>query len=517
MYINTDVVLKPLLRGLTVDDNDENNARIVRVLQRTLLNEKNIDTLISTPGLGFDVSTPSRRAAAARAIRDGAKVGSEIGSETENLFTLDYSDTDPVRARNVVQGLLTLFIETNLGQSRADLVAASEFLEKQITEYEEKVRELEARIAAFRTENVEVLGEPNYQTRLAAALTVLRNAQMQRKTALEARDRLVAAQSGGAGGSAAVVAADPSFPAALARLQALQTELNTLLLTYTDEHPDVQATRREIAALTQQYGLGESMGAEVARPMTNLPGQVTPQPAAATAVNEATQVAAASNDPVRLASNSSPSTSQMRLLQANFNLLDAERQVAAAEAALRALQQYSGSAPVAETTIEQLNRDYAVVKENYEQLIRRRESARMTQAVGLSSGTDQFRILEAPSVASSPWGPDRRFFMLLGAMLAVTAGAGFAYSIGLLRGTFVSAAEAERALGLPVIAQLTGSKGILSRVSKVADGVVLLGIIGAIFLAALVLSAADGLLVPMRAAIYEFLESGAGQVIGNLF
>ena len=203
----------------------------------------------------------------------------------------------------------------------------------------------------------------------------------------------------------------------------------------------------------------------------------------------------------------------MRLLQANFAVAEAERRIAAAQAELAVIEQMMRTAPAAETTLEQLNRDHAVLKENFEQLIRRRESARMRTAADVAAGAEQFRIVVAPSVPDEPAGPDRPTFLLLGTMFAVAAGAGLAYALGLLRGTFVSASEAEEALGLPVIARLTDRHGVLSRVGASADTMVLFGAIAALFVGAYVLSAATELLTPVRTEIYRLIEVTIGQLL----
>jgi hypothetical protein len=295
-------------------------------------------------------------------------------------------------------------------------------------------------------------------------------------------------------------------------MSALQAQLNALLLQYTDKHPDVIATRREIMLLSEQYGLSSNLG-DVTQPFSRLPGQVPPS----SAIDSAMGQPAANQPGATPVAQKQPSGLQMQLLQANFAVLDADRKVTAAEAALRQIEAYSATAPEAEATLEQLNRDYALLKENHDQLLRRRESARITNAAGMSSSADQFRIIQSPNIPKAPSGPDRSTFLLLGALLSVGAGGALAYALGLLRGTFVSAAEAEAALGLPVIARLTNRHGMFSRVSQSADALILLGGIVAIFVAAYVLSNATGLLVPIRAEIYHLLETDFGQMFSSLF
>ena len=166
--------------------------------------------------------------------------------------------------------------------------------------------------------------------------------------------------------------------------------------------------------------------------------------------------------------------------------------------------------------VDQMNRDYTVLKENYDQLIRRRESARMTQAADLSSGTEQFRIIQAPTIANEPSEPDRRMLLLLGAFLATASGATLAYGVGMMRGTFVTPAEAEQVLGLPVIARLSNTHGVLSRVSASADALILLAGTAGIFVAAYALSSTTGLLSPFRTQIYRFIETNISPLMGYL-
>lgn len=515
VYINSAVVLEPLIQGLAVVDDNENRVRLLRVLQQTLLDKENVDRLIKTPGIGFDVSSAAARGRAADTIRAGMKVT----EEEQNLFTLEYVDTNPVRARNVAHGLLSLFIERNVVDARNQLTAARDFLDKQIAEYEVKLRAIEAQIAEFQVSNVDSLGTSTFQTRLSVARSALREAQVARQIAVQTRDKIQAQIASGS--KAAPIFADGALPAVVDRLNALQAQLNTLLLQYTDRHPDVIATRREISLLSEQYGLGDTI-ASVAQPLTVLPGQVPPESAVNGAVGapqpgDMQKVSASGPTPI-VQPASAPATaavsgSKMRLLQANFAVAEADRRIAAAQAELAVIEQMMSTAPTAETTLEQLNRDHMVLKENFEQLIRRRESARMRTAADIAAGAEQFRIVVAPSVPDEPAGPDRPTFLLLGTMFAVAAGAGLAYALGLLRGTFVSAAEAEEALGLPVIARLTDRHGVLSRVGASADTLVLLGAIAALFVGAYVLSATTELLTPLRTEIYRLIEVTLGQLL----
>lgn len=517
VYINSAVVLEPLLQGLAVEDDAENRVRLLRVLQSTLVSKENVQRLVQTPGMGFDTSTAAARGRAFGTIKSGVTVT----EEDENLFTIDFVDTNPVRARNVAHGLLSLFIERNIIDARNQMQAAREFLDRQIAEYEVKLRALETEISQFQVTNVDALGSTSYQARLGAARTALREAQVAKRVAVQTRDRIQHQMKGGAAGAtSAILAADPTLSGVIDRMAALQAQLSTLLLHYTDRHPDVIATKREIALLTEQYGLGDNLGS-VVEPLAVLPGQVPPAVAVNSAVGAplpgaaptaATAQPAALVTPAGNPSSNAVTGAKMRLLQANFAIAEAERRIFAAQTELAVINEMSATAPAAETTLEQLNRDHAVLKENFEQLLRRRESARMRSAADLTAGTEQFRVVMAPSIPDQPAGPDRQTYLLLGSLLSIAAGAGLAYALGLLRGTFVSAAEAEEVLGLPVIARLSDRHGVLSRVSQSADTMVLVAGVVGLVVAAYVLSAATDLLTPLRTEIYRLIETAMGRL-----
>jgi uncharacterized protein involved in exopolysaccharide biosynthesis len=91
MYINSEVVLRPLLRGIASEEDAESREDLLKVLQTTVLNTNNIDRLLEIPDLGFDLSTEDRRNKA-RMIRNGVTIAEQ---KTRNLFDLAYTDTDP--------------------------------------------------------------------------------------------------------------------------------------------------------------------------------------------------------------------------------------------------------------------------------------------------------------------------------------------------------------------------------------------------------------------------------------
>jgi hypothetical protein len=108
-------------------------------------------------------------------------------------------------------------------------------------------------------------------------------------------------------------------------------------------------------------------------------------------------------------------------------------------------------APQIEAQMTKLNRDYDVLKSQYEQLLSRREQAKLSRDREENGDKLQFRIIEPPKVPIAPQGPNRP--LLLTAVLPIACGAGmsFAVALGLLYGAYSSAKQLSAELGLPVI------------------------------------------------------------------
>src|ERR1700744_3289662 len=154
LFVDADAVLTPLLRGLAADSAPTSQ---LEVLQRTLLSRPNLEKLVSKTDLDLTLNSPSDRE---RLI---TRLGSEIkvNPQTKNLFTITYRDKSPKMAHDVVQTLLTIFVESATGGSRTDMENARRFLERQIQSYEQQLRAAEKRRADFRARYLEILPADN--------------------------------------------------------------------------------------------------------------------------------------------------------------------------------------------------------------------------------------------------------------------------------------------------------------------------------------------------------------------
>ena len=120
------------------------------------------------------------------------------------------------------------------------------------------------------------------------------------------------------------------------------------------------------------------------------------------------------------------------------------------------------TAPQLEAEAARLNRDYAIHKRNYEDLVGRRESATMSGELDVASGMADFRLIDPPRVSSKPVSPDRLLLMPLALLAAVAAGLFTAFAASQMRPVFHRAADVQSRIELPLL-------GVVSAVMSDAD------------------------------------------------
>ena len=143
LYVDTDAILTPLLHGLAVENPV---GEQLDILQRTLLSRPNLEKLVSNTDLDLTVTGP----ADLQGLVSGLSNQIHINPQTQNLFTISYRNNNPKLAFDVVQTILTTFIESKAGNNRSEMENAGLFVEQQIGEYERKLRDAEKKRAEFR-------------------------------------------------------------------------------------------------------------------------------------------------------------------------------------------------------------------------------------------------------------------------------------------------------------------------------------------------------------------------------
>lgn len=433
VFVDTQSILKPLMSGLAVQPNVEQQ---VVMLSRTLISRPNIEKLVRMADLDLKNNSKAQQEATIESLMKTLAIQS---TGRDNLYTLSFRDSDPQKAQRVIQSLVSIFVESSLGASRKDTASAKVFLDEQIKGYETKLEEAEARLKEFRLKNLSIQsGDGKDSTaRLAEMSSQLDNARLQLREAENARDAAKAQLASERSQNSDVLtksllqesSISIATPELDARIEAQKRNLDSLLQRYTEQHPDIVGTRRLIKELEEQKR----------KEMQEL---------------RKAAVSSASNVPS--VNNSLASQELTRMLaMAEVQVASLKARVAEYSSRYNQALGIMKTSPQLEAEAAQLNRDYTIHKKNYEDLVARREAAAMSGELEVASGVADFRLIDPPRVSPKPVSPNRLLLFPLALFAAVGAGAFVAFVMSQLRPVYFTAAELRTKTELPLLGVVT--------------------------------------------------------------
>ena len=253
VYVDTESILKPLLAGLALQPNlDQQEA----LMSRTLISRPNVEKLVRMADLDLKAKTQSDR----DELIDGViKTISLTGNITSNLYVISYRDPNPEQARRVVQSLLSIFVESSLGDKKQDTQTAVKFVDDQIARYEQALKTAEGRLKDFKLKYIGIGNRegPDYYARMTQIRNDVENARLELQSAQEAREAYKKELAGESptllfDDSNANATAAIAMPELDARIAAVRIQLDDMRRKYTDQHPDVTAAKRLIDQLQEQ-------------------------------------------------------------------------------------------------------------------------------------------------------------------------------------------------------------------------------------------------------------------------
>lgn len=404
ILVDTDSILRPLLEGLAVETDLQSR---VSMMTRTLLSRPNLEKLVRATDMDLGIDNEQNKEALYESLRRQINIdmarnfSNRRGANRENLYTITYSNNDPAKSKLVVQELLTIFVETSMGGTRMDSEAAQKFLNRQIKEYETKLIEAEQRLMEFKRKNVGLIpGQgQDYFTRLRLTQTEYEQARFDLTQAQKRHSELQRQLNEMV--SAASKPGSTSIPTATdTRIAALKQQLDNLLLKYTDEHPDVTEIKQSIVALEEQKKM------------------------------ELASIAEGNTSNAVLDSNPVYQELRVSLGQASAEIATAKGRTDEYARRIQGLNEKVEILPKIEAELASLNRDYEINKTQYDTLLGRRQSAKMSRDAENAGDQVKFQIVEPAHVPSKPSSPNRLLFNTAVLLAAVGGGFGLVFVFG---------------------------------------------------------------------------------------
>jgi polysaccharide chain length determinant protein (PEP-CTERM system associated) len=339
----------------------------------------------------------------------------EIPSERDrNFFIVNFIHRDPTKAMLTVSNLVSLFIEESLQVRELQAEGTTSFIEDEL----EKLKLiLEIQEGAVQKYKAKYMGELPDQ--MVANLRMIDNLQLQLSGNLESQRSLdsrvmlleqdisrfegemdlsspLDGNTGTRGGT------NTTLKQLIVQRNALRQRLANMESMYTDQHPDIVAARKEMIRLEETLkSIGRNSGEAASSKST-------------TTVPQAGGFSLELNNLRRQLREVKQRLSSLRQEEADLN----ER--------IKEYQNRVESAPMREQQITQLTRDYENTKKNYEELLKKRNEAQLSENLEKRQKGEKFQILEPANFPERPFLPNRPKLMAIGFVGGLGGGIGLA-------------------------------------------------------------------------------------------
>lgn len=425
VYVDTNSLLRPLLEGVAVPPDTINQVELVR---QALLTRPQLERVVDSTDLRGRYKTPLEKEdlvedLASHILIKGSGPSNRSGAST--FYLIAFVDPDPKVSFDVVNELLESFVSQSLGANASSAQNAQDFLQTQISEYEQRLSKSESALAEFKRANIGVMPDDRggYFERLQAEMVQLDSLQAALNVAQTKREELRGKLLGGASDAGARDPGSAVIESSVdGQIAASRRQLEELLLRFTEAHPDVQAVRDTLNRLEEQRQ------SELTALRQNRGALGAP----------------------RGASSLVAQNLQIALNQAELDLASLRSQISDRQQRVGELRAKINTLPEVEAELSRLTRDYNVTRAQYDTLLQRLESARLS---GKADRTDDLRIrvIEPPVVPIMPTSP--KLLILLAGVLAaaIGAGAGFAFLRARMHPVYLDAKQLAASTGLRVL------------------------------------------------------------------
>lgn len=438
----------PLAAQVGIGEADR--KRDIDRIRDTLTSTPHLQRVILSTRLGDQVTSPEQMENAVQGLGKAIK----IVSTQDNLFeitatsaSMRMSDKDnAVLSRDIVQRLIDIFREENQGVNADQLSGSMQFLDQQLVARQKELEEAEQRRLAFESQHPELAqGGVSLIQRLEQDRQQLRNLD---GDMVAAQGSLAAVNGQIAGTQQTVAGVGPGAGPRGALAQA-QSDLAALRARgLTENHPDVIATRNQIASLKQQVQAdgGNAVAGGLPNPAYSTLESIRADRQAAIEALRARKVAI-------------------------------EQDIAQATA-----QQTSNPDLVSQA--QSISRDYDVLKQQYDKLLAGREEMRLRGQIANQPTSLKFQIIDPPTVPRAPIAPNRRVLLFVVLLAGVGAGLGAAFAMGELKATYATVAKLERSTDLPVLGAISQSSNRpgVARAARMTTFYVAAAALGGLFL-----------------------------------
>lgn len=413
-------IIKPLTEGIAATTQVSDRADIAREI---VFSQDSLTELLTDAGWDVAKLSPIER----DRLIDRIKGHTSIETSKNNLLLrISYNDSDPARAFHLTRDMAQMFIAKSLASKEAESASAYDFMNSQVEEYHGKLVAASDALQDYITAHPDA--SPGSVTDTNARISALRNQIENAKVQAAQFSSQAAAMGGSLSGQSQISTVQTREDVYRAQIAQLQSKLSQLLLTYTDNYPDVVRTRHQIDDLKTQLTSAQHQKATAASVGAAIDNQVTFNPVYSSLQTQIAQI---------------------------------RGQLAAARATESASQQQlttelARSQKIAETSNElaKLNNNFNTVSTTYQDLLKRREKARISMDLDKDQRGLTFKVQDPARMPLMPVGMRLMHFAAAGIILGTCIPLALLFLIARFDPRTRSADALARTTGLPVFASV---------------------------------------------------------------
>jgi len=367
------------------------------------------------------------------------------GTQNRSLpgFSVSVIFNNAQTAQRICTEITSMFMEQNTREREHQASQTTIFLSGQLDEAKTRLNEQDAKLAQFKRRYLGSLPEEEQtnlslltgmNTQLEASNQALSRAQQDKAL----NESLLSQQE--ATWKMSQTGQNPETSEQ--QLNSLQEQLTILLARYTPEHPDVVKLKKQIEELKNHIAAvssQEGRGSIAARGPAVEPPQIQ-------------QLRA-------------------KLHQDELIITDLAKRQNQIQDQIRQLQARIQASPVVEQQFKEITRSYQTALDFYNDLLKKREQSAMATDLEHQQESEQFRVLDPPSLPNKPSFPKKTYFAGGGLGAGLMLGLGIMYLIALTDKSMHTERDVELALKLPVLTVVPK----LELAGAVSDGAIRVG------------------------------------------
>ncbi|MGD8525404.1 MAG: hypothetical protein PVJ63_04090 [Thioalkalispiraceae bacterium] len=424
VHVDDENILQSLMRGTAETTQPIDHVANAREI---IYGEKIMHAVLVDAGFITDQSTELE----IEKLKQEIKKRTTIKSVGENLIRIEYQGSEPKRTYTTVKRMTELFIEEGEKSKNQESQSAYDFINKQVNQYLVKLTEVEEELRNFHSSNLDARPglEAEISQRISTIQSNIEQARLQLREALIRKESIKEQLAG----EAAITISQSKEGQYRSKIASLQEELERLRLDYKDTYPDIIRIKHQISDLKEAMN-EEINKREKAKLLAKSSGEQY--------VDEGIIV-----NPLyqELRSSAAQTDTEIATLRARINEMNKMLE----KVYERARKIFGG-----EATLARLTRDYEVNREIYQDLLRRRENARVSKSLDQDHQGLNLKIQEPAKVPIIPNGIRFLHFAILGIVLGVTLPIGLVYTLLMYDPRIRFSEIIIQDLNLPVVAEI---------------------------------------------------------------